>query len=231
MNLQIFQGHTPPLSPADAHVVIDVIRAFTTCQIALTRGVKTILLAGEISEAHALKRRFPDYLLAGERNAIKIEGFDLGNSPWEMAHADIAGRGLILTTSNGVRATLHALKHDGHVLVAGFSSAAATVAAIQSMAATHINLIASHPTGDEDLACAEWMAAQLSGQYSITETQTIARIRNAESARKFLDPNRPEFDARDIDLCARPEPAAVAMQVILREDGIPAITAIHPTRQ
>lgn len=230
MNIQTFQGHTPPLPPADVHVVIDVIRAFTTCQVALTRGVQTILLAGEISEAHALKRRFPDYLLAGERNAIKIEGFDLGNSPWEIAHADIAGRGLILTTSNGVRATLHALKHDGHVLVAGFSSAAATVAAIQSMAATRVNLIASHPTGDEDLACAEWIATQLSGTNAITDAETIARIRHAEAAQKFLDPKRPEFDARDIDLCARLEPSARAMQVILREDGIPSIQAVELAR-
>lgn len=228
MNIQIFQGHAPLLSTAHVHVVIDVIRAFTTCQVALAHGAKTIVLVGEIADAHALKHRFPDYLLAGERNAIKVEGFDLGNSPWEMSQTDIAGRGIILTTSNGVRATLHALKHGGCVLVAGFSSAAATVAAIQAMTppVSNINLIASHPTGDEDMACAEWISAQLLAQNTITDAQVIDRIRNSQAAQKFLDPDRPEFDARDIDLCARHAPAATAMRVILNTDGIPCISPL-----
>ena len=81
IDIQISQGHEPPLDRADAYIVIDVIRAFTTTHVAFDNGAARVLLAGEVDEAFALKRTHPDAVLAGERGAIKIEGFDLGNSP------------------------------------------------------------------------------------------------------------------------------------------------------
>jgi 2-phosphosulfolactate phosphatase len=224
MNVHIHQGHRPDLKQAEVYVVIDVIRAFTTAWIAFARGVREILLVREIDEAFALRRHYPDYLLVGERKALKIEGFDLGNSPWEMSRADVARRGLIFTTTNGVTATLHALAQcapSGAVFATGYLGAAQTVAAIETLATgrrdLRVNLIASHPTGDEDLACAEWMRARLHGE-DADEAAVVARILASEAAAKFLDPARPEYDARDMDLVtgARAEP--LALRATMRDD-------------
>ncbi len=47
-----------------------------------------------------------DVLLAGERHAVRIPGFHLGNSPLEMTEAAVRGKTLVVTTSNGTRALL-----------------------------------------------------------------------------------------------------------------------------
>lgn len=222
IDIQISQGHEPPLDAADAYIVIDVIRAFTTTQIAFDNGAARVLLAGEVDEAFALKRAHPDAILAGERDAIKIDGFDLGNSPAACATIDFAGRTMILTTTNGVRATLHALKsaapQGAPVLVTGFSNALASARYVRELQAQgrvtqkmRVHLVASHPTGTEDMACAEFIRAQILGEAGPDTAQVTERIRKSDAAQKFLDPERPAFDARDIDFCAAMGPEKFAM--------------------
>jgi 2-phosphosulfolactate phosphatase len=91
-------------------LVIDVLRASTTIVSALAHGCRALVPVADADEA---RRRARDYagqapLLAGERRGETIEGFDLGNSPIEVAGAHIRGRTLLLTTSNGTRALLAA---------------------------------------------------------------------------------------------------------------------------
>lgn len=227
MKVKIFQGHRPALPNADVHVVIDVIRAFTTAFIAFERGAHAILLVSTIDEAFTLRESFPDYLLAGERNALQIEGFDLGNSPWQMSQTDVAGRGIIFTTTNGVTATLHALSQGGKVLVTGYLGAAQTVAAIKSMAQPNlrINLIASHPTGDEDLAAAEWIERALLSLEPMNHNAILHRIKTCEAAGKFYDPQRQKYDPRDMDMVLQTSKFPLAMAAIER-DGVPMIVPL-----
>lgn len=83
-------------------VVIDVLRATSSIITALHHGcagvvpVETVYLAKESQTA--------DVLLGGERNGRKIPGFDLGNSPFEYMSPDLAGKKVIMTTTNGTRA-------------------------------------------------------------------------------------------------------------------------------
>lgn len=229
-DIQISQGHEPSLPPADAYIVIDVIRAFTTTQVAFDRGAERILLAAQIDDAFALKRANPSAILAGERDALKLEGFDLGNSPAACAEVELDARTLILTTTNGVRATLHALKsaapHGAPVLVTGFSNALASARFLRekSLAAgsaqkTRVHLIASHPTGDEDLACAEFLRGWLLDDESLDVASVVERIRKSHAAQKFLDPARPKFDPRDIDFCAEARPENFVMLAVAHEAG------------
>jgi 2-phosphosulfolactate phosphatase len=92
-------------------VVLDVLRATSTMVTALAHGADSILPAADIPEALALKRRFPDALLAGERDGLRIRAhltggveFDLGNSPAEFTPELVRGRQIIMTTTNGTRA-------------------------------------------------------------------------------------------------------------------------------
>ena len=82
-------------------VVIDTLRATTTIACAVARGVIVETVA---SIAEARRRRGPKVLIAGERGGKKLPGFDLGNSPVDIQGPALAGKRLVLTTTNGTGA-------------------------------------------------------------------------------------------------------------------------------
>lgn len=89
-------------------VVIDVLRASTTIITALANGaigVRTEQSAEAARDvaAHA-GRDTGKCLLGGERGGLRIEGFDLGNSPREYTRDRVAGRRIVTTTTNGTAA-------------------------------------------------------------------------------------------------------------------------------
>ncbi len=87
-------------------VLIDVLRASTTICQALHSGARAVIPFEEPGEAAEMRAKLGqgDALLAGEREGIKIDNFDLGNSPREFTPQSVAGKTVILTTSNGTRA-------------------------------------------------------------------------------------------------------------------------------
>jgi 2-phosphosulfolactate phosphatase len=102
-------------------VVVDVLRASTTMIHALAAGCREIRPCATVREARQLAATFPpgQVLLGGERGGRPLPGFDLGNSPAEYTPERCRDRILILTTSNGTRALLHA-QQAAEVLLAGF---------------------------------------------------------------------------------------------------------------
>lgn len=89
-------------------VVVDVLRATTTIVHALASSARQVVLCGEVDEAREQSRAWWESaaVLAGERDGVKIDGFDLGNSPTEFTPAAVAGRAVFFTTTNGTRALL-----------------------------------------------------------------------------------------------------------------------------
>ncbi len=87
-------------------VVIDVLRATTTIVTALANGAKAVIPAATSEEAVRLASNLEKdgVVLAGERRSLKIEGFALGNSPREMTAAAVAGKTIVLATTNGTPA-------------------------------------------------------------------------------------------------------------------------------
>lgn len=87
-------------------VVVDVLRATSTIITSLANGCKEVIPVVEIEEAMNLSKNYEKdaYLLAGERNALKIEGFDLSNSPAEYTKDMVEDRTIIFTTTNGTKA-------------------------------------------------------------------------------------------------------------------------------
>ena len=75
----------------------------------------------EITLAWELKEKHPEFLLGGERNSEKIDGFDFGNSPLEYNKSKVVKKTIILTTSNGTNALKKAEKAD-NVFVASFAN-------------------------------------------------------------------------------------------------------------
>lgn len=94
---------TPPVVAGKPVLVIDILRATTTMVTALANGARAIFPAETADEAMRMAQNLKsdDLLLAGERNLARIDGFTLGNSPLEMTAEVVAGKQLIMTTTNG----------------------------------------------------------------------------------------------------------------------------------
>jgi 2-phosphosulfolactate phosphatase len=86
--------------------VIDVLRATTTIAVALANGAAGVIAVAEPEDAIALGNRLgrERVLFCGERHSLRIDGFDLDNSPASFAAAVVAGKTLVMTTTNGTRA-------------------------------------------------------------------------------------------------------------------------------
>lgn len=106
-------------------VVADILRATTTMIHALAAGASTIYPCLTLDDARDLASSLQAPLLAGERNGIPIPGFELGNSPDEMTPDRCRGRQLVMTTTNGTRALLHAALGE-RTLIGAFVNLRAT---------------------------------------------------------------------------------------------------------
>ena len=102
-------------------VVIDVLRATSTIITALYNGCKEVIPADEIEEAVRLAKNYEKntFILGGERNAEKIEGFHLSNSPCEYSRDQVENKTVLITTTNGTRAIKRAA-YAKEVLLASF---------------------------------------------------------------------------------------------------------------
>lgn len=101
---------------APTGIVIDVIRATSTICQALASGYERVFCTAEVEEARALREELGEGVLGGERKAVRIPGFDLGNSPRE--YLEPLGGTLVLSTTNGTRAVVAAAQRSERVLVA-----------------------------------------------------------------------------------------------------------------
>ena len=82
-------------------VLIDALRATCTLTTALSNGASRVRMVESVEEALKYKGKA---ILAGERGGLKIEGFDLGNSPFDMKEEIVKGKDIVMTTSNGTKA-------------------------------------------------------------------------------------------------------------------------------
>src|SRR5438128_1042448 len=100
---------------APVAIVVDVLRATSTIAQALASGYRCVLCCAEIEQARALRASIPDSVVGGERNAVRIEGFDVGASPREFLEP--RAETLILSTTNGTQAILAAAARSDEVVL------------------------------------------------------------------------------------------------------------------
>jgi 2-phosphosulfolactate phosphatase len=113
--------------------VIDVLRASTTIAVALANGAKTIIPLESPDDVVTRSKQFErgNVLLAGERRMLKMDGFDLGNSPVEHTREAVEGKTVLLTTTNGTR-TLLAVQGARDVVVASYVNLTAVCAMLRA---------------------------------------------------------------------------------------------------
>ncbi|MEM0994053.1 MAG: 2-phosphosulfolactate phosphatase [Bacteroidota bacterium] len=202
MNITISQGNHPFEIAADATVIIDVLRAGTTAHYLFKHSIKSLTLVPDQDTAFSLKDK--NTLLIGEAGGIKIEGFDFGNSPYRIQEEDSAldHKKIVFLTSNGTKALLNNF-HSKTVLFCGLVNVKASVAYLKQQKLQTIHLIASHPSSEDDLACADYMKALL--QETPYDLKTVInRIQLSESAFKFHH-QTDLFPAEDLEIACMEE--------------------------
>ncbi|WP_338768622.1 2-phosphosulfolactate phosphatase [Bernardetia sp. ABR2-2B] len=99
-------------------VIVDIFRATSTMVAGLANGVEHIIPVANVADA--LHYKSEGYITAGERNGEKVEGFDIGNSPFE--HMEQESQKIVMTTTNGTQA-IEAVKNTAEqVIIGAFSN-------------------------------------------------------------------------------------------------------------
>ena len=108
-----------------------MVRATTSIVEALANGVRAVFPTASTEEAVKLATSLgrEDTLLCGERKGVKIEGFDLGNSPGDYTREVLEGNRLVMTTTNGTPA-LRAADEAARVLACAFTNLTAVAKAV-----------------------------------------------------------------------------------------------------
>ena len=217
---------------APTGIVIDVIRATTTICQALASGYERVYCTTEVEEAQALREALGKGVLGGERSAVRIPGFDLGNSPRE--YLDSRDGPLILSTTNGTRAIVSAAARCERVFVASLVNLAAVVdatreagedalvvcAGVQGTLALDDSYVAGRIVellGWERTDASE-AAARLAGTWGGAEDA----LRASKSGRNLLE-NAPELED-DIAFCARESVLDLVPRLVALRDGAAEIS-------
>lgn len=105
-------------------VVVDILRA-TSCMVtAFAHDVESITPMADLNACRFMKNK--GYIISGERDGKKVPGFDKGNSPFEYSGADIRGKRIAFTTTNGTQA-IEKSKDANKVIIGSFLNLSAVV--------------------------------------------------------------------------------------------------------
>jgi len=150
-------------------VIIDVLRASSTIVTALANGCRGFIPILSPDKAKKKAQEFENerVLLGGEREGIKIEGFDLGNSPREYKKEVAKGKTIIFSTTNGVK-TLGMVKGAHRIIIGSFLNLQAVCDYCTNYEGD-ISIICAGRKGKfslEDTACAGMMVNSLRDVFS-----------------------------------------------------------------
>jgi 2-phosphosulfolactate phosphatase len=162
-------------APAAVGIVVDVLRATSTIAQALAAGYERVLCCAEIEEARTLRAELPDSLLGGERQAVRVEGFDVGASPREFLER--RARTLILSTTNGTRAILETGRRCDRVVLGSLLNLSAVA---QAAAGDDALVVCAGFQGGfalDDVYCAGRIVQLLGGErtHAATAAELLAR--------------------------------------------------------
>lgn len=120
MNIEVcFSPQSYPLfhNPNSIVVVIDILRASSAITTAFFNGVAKMIPVATIEEAQ--KYKDDGFMVAAERHAEIVKGFDLGNSPFGYMNAKVKGKTIAITTTNGTHA-INVAKEAHKVVIGSF---------------------------------------------------------------------------------------------------------------
>ena len=210
--MRVHVAFTPDqIATAPTGVVVDVIRATSTVCQALDAGYERVFCAAEVDDARSLCDELEGVTLGGERLGVRIDGFDLGNSPRE--YLEPRTPLLAMSTTNGTRAIVTAAERCKRVVVASLLNLPAVVADATSHG-EDVAVFCAGVKGDpclddtyvagrivESLGCERTDAAEMAVRVVHSFSTAEEAFRRSRSGRNLID-NGAELEA-DIAWCAR----------------------------
>ena len=199
------------------------MRATSTIAQALASGYRRVYCCREVDDALALREKLGEGLLGGERDAVKIEGFDLGASPREVLEP--RGETLIYSTTNGTRAVLAAASACGEVLLGSLLNLDAVARAVRDDCVVVCAGFKSRFALD-DAYCAGRIVELLGGEVTDAAkasgilTRSFPSSWDAIMARTYGPPGLEE----DIEFCAQESVLDVVPRFTRMVDGAAEIT-------
>jgi 2-phosphosulfolactate phosphatase len=189
--------------------VIDVFRAFTTAAVALANGASKIVIVRTVKEALELRKAGIGEICMGEVRGRAPDGFDFGNSPFEVSTVDFQGKTIIQRTSAGTEATVRALL---------------------SASPDQISLVAMGDNGlsrtDEDELCAIHLRNRLERRPGDPEAIRRLVLASGEVGR-FHDPSHPYLHPEDVDIALDIDRYNFAIRIEFK-DGRPVARMERP---
>lgn len=195
----------------DVVVVVDALRASTTIASALAAGAREVRVVSTVEECVG-------EVTAAERGGVKVPAADLDNSPLSMANADLHGKSLVITTTNGADCILAAASDPGARVFVGAMANATAVAQAASVLARltsrGITVVSAGrrglPAEEDDLSASEIVlslgAVRLDPHARLVESALPARVfEESESGRGLIQRGL----ANDVAFCARKDSLSV----------------------
>ena len=202
-------------------IIVDVFRAFTTAAIAFDRGATEIVLVAEVDEALKLRRRGIGDLSMGEVDGKRPDGFDYGNSPYEVSQAEVGGKTIVQSTRAGTVGVAAAAGAET-VYLGSFVAAAATAEAVRLSSPSVVSIIAMGDRGmhrsDEDEQCALYLRNLLEGRQP-DPAAVRSLVMDGGQTQKFFDDSQPQYYPQDVELALQINRFPFAMRVS-RESGL-----------
>jgi 2-phosphosulfolactate phosphatase len=229
-------------------VVFDVLRATSSMITALHNGAEAIIPVSEIAQALAEHAKNPSWLLAGERNGVRIGreltgsvDFHFGNSPRDFTPDKVADKTIVWTTTNGTRA-LRACARAEMIFVGAILNLRAVTQALERLRPHELVIVCAgtfetvayedvfaagalierlrHHCADENLTDSAHIA-----HATFLQAGSVSRIRAlARNARKLL--SVPEL-AGDVSLCLARD--RIDLNAALMNDGsVRALKGLAP---
>lgn len=98
-------------------IIVDILRASSSIVTGLANAVKSIRPIADLEACRSWKKK--GYIIAGERDGKRAEGFDLGNSPFHFLDDELEKKSIAMTTTNGTWA-IEKSKGSRKILIGSF---------------------------------------------------------------------------------------------------------------
>lgn len=158
-------------------VLVDVLRATTSVCAALYHGVKSIIPVATLDEAKVLKEK--GFMVAAEREGIKPDFADIGNSAFHFMTSQVAGKEIVYSTTNGTQA-FELVKNEADIFMGAFVNLSALAHWLKQQE-RHVVILCSGWKGHfnlEDTVFAGALAEKLidSGRYELRRDAGYAAL-------------------------------------------------------
>ncbi|WP_053406860.1 MULTISPECIES: 2-phosphosulfolactate phosphatase [Persicobacter] len=154
-------------------VVVDVLRA-TTCMVTgIAKGIPSITPVAHLEECKVLQEK--GYIAAAERGGAKVDGFDMGNSPYSYMEAATTGKKVAATTTNGTLAITKSADAD-EIIIGAFINLEAVTNYLAAQD-KDVVIVAAGWKGKfnlEDSLFAGALAEALEGQFEFADDASLA---------------------------------------------------------